>query len=83
MVVLVFVPVPSDEDLNLNNDGPFFEVAAEMLGFVPEEDLNLNKDGPSFEVFAEMVGFVVGDLNGCGRSVIIVASLSSEPRSSS
>ena len=79
MVVLVFVPVPSDEDLNLNNDGSFFE----MLGFVPEEDLNLNKDGPSFEVFAEMVGFVVGDLNGCGRSVIIVASLSSEPRSSS
>ena len=74
VVVEMIDPVPSDEDLN-----PFFEVVAEMLGFVPEEDLNLNKDGPSFEVFVEMAGFVAGDLNGCGRSVIIVAPLSSEP----
>ena len=79
VVVEMIDPVPSDEDLNLNNDGPFFEVFAEMLGFVPEEDPNLNKDGPSFEVFVEMAGFVAGDLNGCGRSVIIVALLSSEP----
>ena len=79
LVVEVFDPVPSDEDLNLNNDGPFFEVFVEMAGFVPEEDLNLNKDGLSFEVFVEMAGFVAGDFNGCGRSVIIVARLSSEP----
>ena len=54
--------------------------------FVPvssDEDLNLNKDGQSFEVFVEMAGFVAGDLNGCGRSVIIVAPLSSEPSSPS
>ena len=74
VVVEMIDPVPSDEDLN-----PFFEVFVEMLGFVPEEDLNLNKDGPFFELFVEMVVFVAGDLNGWGRSVIIVAPLSSEP----